>query len=195
MVSPLGAKAKELAADLRQRITFEPAGSKYILRLADDSRIHEVLEGELRPVLEAFTAQAERIAELERGMEPHVQSFRVENGELNMALTGPAMEHIAVCVVDHFKAMGAENYFEMSLFDRDDPAERYVVTVQKASAKSPHELRSAAEAEVRTLREVLIKTGRNLGAGLADNVSNEFLTLIPEEAALVRAAALRAKEP
>lgn len=53
----------------------------------------------------------------------------------------------------------------------------------------------AAEAEVRTLREALIKTGRNLGAGLADNVSNEFLTLIPEEAALVRAAALRAKEP
>lgn len=66
MVSPIDAKAKELAADLRQRIMFEPAGSKYILRLADDSRIHEVLEGELRPVLEAFTAQDERIAELER---------------------------------------------------------------------------------------------------------------------------------
>jgi hypothetical protein len=85
---------------------------------------------------------------MEDGPEVFLKSMKFENGQFDMAVTGPAMEHIAACVVGHFKALGPENYFEMSLFDREDPSERYVVTVQKVSAKSPHELRKAAEADV-----------------------------------------------
>lgn len=58
----------------------------------------------------------------------------------------------------------------------------------------PDELREAAadlarlQAENEALRRALITTGRNLGAGLADTVSSDFLTLLPEEARLFAAA-------
>ncbi len=44
------------------------------------------------------------------------------------------------------------------------------------------------QAENEALRRALITTGRNLGAGLADTVSSDFLTLLPEEARLFAAA-------
>jgi hypothetical protein len=47
----------------------------------------------------------------------------------------------------------------------------------------------AIRAENERLRKALIDTGRNLGAGLSDEVSNDFLMLLPEEARLVKAKA------
>lgn len=88
-------------------------------------------------------------------LEPAVKSFQLEDGTFSMALTGPAMERLAAVIVGHFKALGPENYFEMTLFDREDPGERYTVTVQKVSAKSPHELRREAEDRVEELEKQL----------------------------------------
>jgi hypothetical protein len=48
---------------------------------------------------------------------------------------------------------------------------------------------AAIRAENERLRTALIDTGRNLGAGLSDEVSNDFLMLLPEEARLVKAKA------
>jgi chromosome segregation ATPase len=51
-----------------------------------------------------------------------------------------------------------------------------------------------AEAERDRLREALIATGRHLGAGLSEEVSSDFLTLIPEEARLLKAEIDRLRE-
>ena len=50
------------------------------------------------------------------------------------------------------------------------------------------------ERERLKLRTALIGTGRNLGAFLADDVSSDFLTLLPEEARLLKARLARAVE-
>lgn len=52
----------------------------------------------------------------------------------------------------------------------------------------------ALERERLKLRTALIGTGRNLGAFLADDVSSDFLTLLPEEARLLKARLARAVE-
>lgn len=52
-------------------------------------------------------------------------------------------------------------------------------------------LLSSALADISRLRKALIETGRAVGAGLADDVSTDFLMLIPEEVRL-KVAALRA---
>lgn len=93
--------------------------------------------------------------ERERLSEPLVKSFQFEDGSFNIVLTGPAVEHMAAAFVGHFKAMGAENYFEMNLFDREEPYQRYTVTVQKVSGKSPADKVKDAEARIAELEAKL----------------------------------------
>lgn len=64
--------------------------------------------------------------------------------------------------------------------------ERFLVDAAEARA-------TAAEAELAEARKALIETGRNLGAGLADNVSTAFLAHLPEEARIVRERATAAE--
>ncbi|MFE5290363.1 hypothetical protein ACFRAQ_35915 [Nocardia sp. NPDC056611] len=48
----------------------------------------------------------------------------------------------------------AVNYLEMEMWVRDpDTGERFVLTIQRASGSSPHQLREEAEAEVARLRD------------------------------------------
>lgn len=89
----------------------------------------------------------------EEGLEPRLRRMRYESGEFEMEYTGQAAEAIALAMVGHFKAMGAVNYLEMNLFDRDSPFQRYTVTIQKVGAKSPADKVREAEARVRELEE------------------------------------------
>lgn len=88
----------------------------------------------------------------EEGTAPLIKSMKLENGEFDMSVTGPIVEAFAIALVGQFKAGGAVNYVEMSVFDRDEPFQRYAVTVQKAGAKSPADLVNEARAEVEALR-------------------------------------------
>lgn len=87
----------------------------------------------------------------EEGTAPLLKSMRIENGEFNMDITGPIVEVMAMAFVGQFKAGGSVNYMEMSLFDRDEPYQRYTLTVQKVGAKSPADLANEARARVAEL--------------------------------------------
>jgi hypothetical protein len=79
--------------------------------------------------------------------------MRLEDGHFDMSVTGPIVEAFAVALVGQFKEGGSANYMEMSLFDRDEPFQRYTVTVQKVGAKSPADMVNEARARVAELDE------------------------------------------
>lgn len=105
---------------------------------------------------DAIRGLAEEVAHYkkiaEEGTAPLIKSMKLENGEFDMSVTGPIVEAFAVALVGQFKAGGAVNYVEMSVFDRDEPFQRYAVTVQKVGAKSPADLVNEARADIANLK-------------------------------------------
>ncbi len=91
----------------------------------------------------------------EEGLEPRIKSMSFEDGAFDMALTGDVVKSIAVAFVSHFKAIGAENYFEMSIYDRAAPFQRYTLTMQKVGALSPTDKLKAAETRIAELEKTL----------------------------------------
>ncbi|MBY3263849.1 hypothetical protein HFO15_19675 [Rhizobium laguerreae] len=87
----------------------------------------------------------------EEGTGPLIKSMKLEGGHFDMSVTGPIIEAFAVALVGQFKEGGSVNYMEMSLYDRDEPFQRYTVTVQKVGAKSPADLVNEARSEVAEL--------------------------------------------
>lgn len=75
----------------------------------------------------------------EEGLEPRIRDMRINGGSFDLELTGQVVEQIAVAFVSNFKALRAENYMEMQVYDRDEPFQRYIVTVQKVGKLSPHD--------------------------------------------------------
>lgn len=124
---------------------------------------------------------AQQAATIERLTDGEIVDMRMENGAIDLAVTSKALEHLALVLTEHFRASGAKNYIEMSLHAKTEPFESYVVTVQKRNgAKTPHELReaaesalTAAEAEVGRLRDALEPFAK-----IADEISNK--TGVPE---------------
>lgn len=100
-------------------------------------------EGTVRSLVEeiaSLQAQVDHWRTLaEEGTEPLLKSMKFENGQFDMAVTGPIMDVIAMGIVGQFKATGCVNYNELNLYDRDEPFQRYTVTVQKVGAMSPAE--------------------------------------------------------
>lgn len=83
----------------------------------------------------------------EEGVTPLIKSMKLEDGHFDLSVTGPIVEAMAVAFIGQFKEGGSTNYMEMSLFDRDEPFQRYTMTVQKVGAKSPAILVNEARAE------------------------------------------------
>lgn len=88
----------------------------------------------------------------ENGLAPMIKSMHLEDGRFEMAVVGPMMELLACTFVAAFKEGGATNFMEMSLFDRDEPFQRYTVTVQKVGAKSPADLLNEAKRELAAIQ-------------------------------------------
>lgn len=97
-----------------------------------------------------ITAHYKQLAE--EGTAPLIKSMKLEEGHFDLSVTGPIVEAVAVAFVGQFKEGGSTNYMEISLFDRDEPFQRYTVTVQKVGAKSPADLVNEARAEVASLK-------------------------------------------
>ena len=113
----------------------------------------------------ARVAEAERDearAELQALADPHLTDMRLENGGLNMEMAGTAVQRIVATIGEWFIESGATNYVEFNLH-RSDPVEHFAITIQKVGqgAKSPHELRAAAEAQVEALARRVAKLEAN----------------------------------
>jgi hypothetical protein len=103
--------------------------------------------------LKALVAHYKQLSE--EGMEPRIKEMRLEDGSFNLSVTGPMVEAMGIALVGQFKQGGATNFMEMSFSDRDEPYQRYIVTVQKAGAKSPADLLSEAKARIAQLEQML----------------------------------------
>jgi hypothetical protein len=92
----------------------------------------------------------------EEGMEPRIKEMRFEDGSFNLSVTGPMVEAMAMTLVGQFIEGGATNFMEMTVFDRFvNPGDRYIVTVQKAGAKSPADLLREAKEKIAHLERSL----------------------------------------
>jgi hypothetical protein len=102
-----------------------------------------------------------RIKELERELaqikDPLIKHLRLENGEFNMAVGGPIVEHIGAIIVAWFKCGGAQNYVEMSFIEKVEPFDHFTLNVQRVEGKTPHELRDIAEKRAVMLEQALTK--------------------------------------
>lgn len=105
---------------------------------------------------DAIRGLAEEVAHYkqiaEKGTAPLIESMKLENGHFDLSVTGPIVEAISCAFVGQFKEGGSTNYMEMSLFDRDEPFQRYTVTVQKVGANSPADLVNEERKRVTELR-------------------------------------------
>lgn len=92
----------------------------------------------------------EALTEVREYLEPRLQSMKFDSGNFDMELTGKTVEGIAVAFVSYFKAENGGdrpgNYLELNVFDRDEPFQRYTVTVQKVGKLSPADKERAAQA-------------------------------------------------
>lgn len=103
-------------------------------------------------LIERLTAERDHYKDVaENGLEPMLKKMSYDSGLYDMEFTGHAAAMMAMSFVGYFKGMGATNYLEMNLNDRDAPFERYTVTIQKVSGKSPVDLLKEAKAKIAAL--------------------------------------------
>ena len=85
----------------------------------------------------------ERVAELEAEV-PYVTDLRAANGQLDMTIQGAksTLSAMATALAKNFEADGGINYvqYEVRSGDKD-----FVLTLQRAAGKTPHQLRQEAE--------------------------------------------------
>lgn len=119
--------------------------------LASPERLDR-LAGAVLDLFASILAEKEREiadakADLAKLMDPELKHLRIEDGSIDVALTGPIVQHMGLVISEHFRASGAENYIEMCYHTKTEPFETYVWTIQKRVGRnSPHELRAKAEA-------------------------------------------------
>lgn len=110
---------------------------------------------------EAYCAQLEvENAELRRQLGQRVidstflTEFTLKNGAVDMQFEGGAAQLLAEMLAAQLESSGAANYLELSFRAAESRAE-YLVTLQKKSGKTPHQLRVMAEQEAARLRDEL----------------------------------------
>lgn len=134
---------------------------------------------------EARAADAEAIAR--RVTDPTLEHLRMENGAIDLALSGPLVQHMGLVITEHFRAMNAENYLEMTYTTKTEPFESYNWTIRKQmGANSPHQLRLCAERERDELRDRLAAPARAWLAVPQDGTEASIITDAQEAADMAR---------
>jgi hypothetical protein len=115
---------------------------------------------DVRALLSHYVDAKQRAADAEelakRISDPTLQHLRMENGEIDLALSGPLVQHMGLVITEHFRAMDVENYLEMTYHTKTEPYESFNWTIRKQmGANSPHHLRVKAEQELVELRDRL----------------------------------------
>lgn len=91
----------------------------------------------------------------DEGLEPRLRELHYGKDGFRAEVVGPTVELLALAFVSHFKDGGATNFMEMSIYDRDEPYQRYTLTVQKVGALSPADKLNKAEARIAGLEAML----------------------------------------
>jgi hypothetical protein len=129
--------------------------------------------------------EAERIAK--RIMDPDLHHLRMEDGAIDLALTGPLVQHMGLVITEHFRATSGENYLEMTYTTKSEPIEHFNWTIRKqVGANSPHQLRAKAEAERDELRARFGATARAWLAIPQDGTDASVVTDAGEAAEMAR---------
>jgi hypothetical protein len=93
-----------------------------------------------------------------------IENLAVKNGGLEIEARGAMMNIIADCFAQTIMESKAENYLEMSFHSkRFLPNEMLLLTLQKCTGKTPHQLRAEAEDKNKTLMEALGRIKKVLG--------------------------------
>ena len=123
--------------------------SKFVSRRdRDDAMLAEIerLRAEVAGLREAL---AQKVVD-----QTMLTGLTVQDGGLTMGLQGGAAGLLAEMLAQQFKDGGGINYLQLSFTSSVTfPGEALIVTVQKCSGKTPHQLRMEAEAEAAQLRE------------------------------------------
>ncbi len=102
--------------------------------------------------------EAEAVAQ--RIMDPELHHLRMEGGAIDLALTGPLVQHMGLVITEHFRAMQSENYLEMTYTTKTEPYEHFNWTIRRqVGQNSPHQLREKAERERDALQSRLQAPG------------------------------------
>ena len=155
-----------------------PIGGVLYCRLKD---IEDKIEsGEIDYVADRDKEIARLIAENAR-LKEQTKDFEVlyagiKNGEVDMSVRGTTLKAITACFIQAFIQNGGTNFFLYDL--QDDDGNKYSVTIQKATGKTPAEMLHESKAEIAELRtrlekavELPVKVGdtiyciRNCGTG------------------------------
>jgi len=95
-------------------------------------------------MLRMLRKENERLINILKG-EPLVKRINYEAGQpLDLAMSHPLVAAVASSLADLLRQTGATNYLEMRCHTQD---EAFVVTIQRAFNKTPHQFRLEAEAE------------------------------------------------
>lgn len=102
--------------------------------------------------------QKDRIAELEtenKNLKEETKEFEVlysniKNGQVDMSVRGTTLKAISACFIQTFIQNGGTNFFLYDL--KDDDNNKYSVTIQKETGKTPAESLQELEAENDKLR-------------------------------------------
>jgi hypothetical protein len=79
-----------------------------------------------------------------------IEELHYTRREITAAMSGEATKAVAILFAEALRGADAPNYIEMQLAD-PETHERFTVTVQRATGKTPHDCRKEAEAEVARL--------------------------------------------
>jgi hypothetical protein len=106
-----------------------------------------------------------------------IRWLNIENGKIDMALAGKAVERLALLITSWYREGGAKNYVEMTIHDVEDPAISYSFIVQKTGdgAKSAHQLRKDAEERAEALQARLDEKSKLLEARSDDRRYGSFV--------------------
>ena len=110
----------------------------WLYATTDSGRTRSELEAENAALREQL---ARRVID-----ETFITDMAMTGGSLNAGLEGGGARLLAEMLADQVEGSGTVNYLEARFASKHiKPGEHYVVTVQKCSGKTPHELRLAAE--------------------------------------------------
>ena len=88
--------------------------------------------------------------------ETFVTGLYFSEGGVNLGVKGGAAQLLAEMLAEQIESTGAVNYLEVSFTSRHiAPGSSYVVTIQKCTGKTPHQLRMSSEKKLAELRETL----------------------------------------
>jgi hypothetical protein len=110
-----------------------------------------------RATVEGLWEERERLAEKVAEFESiGIRRVMVENGRADIALGGEAIAGLAEVMAEWYEQKGGPNYCEMTFTGN---GREYVLTMQRADGKTPHQLRLDAEDRATRAEAVLKEAG------------------------------------